>query len=100
MIRPGIVQLDKLMEEVRMAVGEGREGGALLGTNAPKFVVMKDPGIVGFIVSIDELRGKDIAEVTAVADRIGAAMGGPGGIVLNGGNIVVGFLPPAGVLKE
>lgn len=93
--RAPVVRLNRLIDEVRKAVQEVGEDGPLL-SNDPEIVLIKDPGIIGFVMSGAEIRGRNVGELTEVAARIGRVAGGPGGIVVHDDNIIVGFMPPAG----
>lgn len=92
MAKPGVVHLNSLIDEVRDAVREA--GGGLLVPDDPEIVMLPDPGIVGFVMSDQSLRDKNVGQLTDVATRIGRSVGGTGGLVVHDGNIIVGFIPP------
>lgn len=89
MARADVVRLSKLVEEVRNAVQD-----VPLVKGEPEIVMLKDPGIIGFVMTNEALGDLKVGELTRVASKIGRAAGGPGGLIVHDGHIIVGFMPP------
>lgn len=100
MAKLGIVRLDQIEREVRAAVEEALREDPDLFDAKPDLVFVRDPLIVGFISPDKRLIDKRLGQVAGVASRVGRALGGPGGLILNDGDLIVGFLPPHDILQQ
>lgn len=89
MNKANVIHLNRLVDEVRRAVKDV----PLVG-GEPEIVLLRDPGIIGFVLSQERLGKTNVGELTDVASRIGKGSGGIGGLIVHDGNVIVGFLPP------
>jgi len=92
--KSAVVRLDDLKNEVLAAVKDMQLSDPALFAQDPEIVFLKDPGIVGFLVPLDQVQGKPFGKVAGLAEKVGASLGGPGGLVIHDRNIIVGFMPP------